>query len=156
MSLDFDPQDALKTAGDARRHLADRLVTPLWFHPVIGLAVAAICLALGMPEGTLDRKGRLYLLMGTIIVNALLVPQLYRRKTGMWVQNAVGPRSRRLIVLGAIPLAALFIGAGANYLVHGPWLVPVIMGVISVVGVTAFGRNYDSVVRDELREGDPQ
>lgn len=128
----------------------------MWYHPVVGLTIAALCIALGAPEGTLQRSTRIYLLMGTIIVNTLIVPQLYRRRTGVWMHNTVGHRSRRLIVLGAIPFTALLAAACANYLLDGPWLVPVLLAVVAVVATTVFGRHYDRVMRDELRSGEPQ
>lgn len=156
MTNDYDPREALAAVGDTRRRLADRLTTPIWYYPLIGLTVAAICIALGMPSGTIERAQRLYILMGTIVVNTVVAPRLYRKKTGVWLHDAVGPRSKRLIILGAIPFAALIIAAAGNYLLHGPWIVPVALAGVALIGATVFGRHYDNVVREELRESGRQ
>ncbi|XVX21561.1 hypothetical protein ACQP1U_06770 [Actinomycetota bacterium] len=154
MNETFNARDALATAADSRRHLADRLVTPIWYHPLVGVTLFMLCCAIGMPEGSLERKTRLYLIVGATLINTLLLPWLYRRRTGVTMQQATGARSRRFFLLGMIPFAAVFVAAGANHLLDGPTWVPLVLGAVAFIGSIVFGRSYDNALRTDLREDD--
>src|SRR5699024_12311806 len=40
----YDPRDALADVAASRGSVADRLVTPWWYHPILGALIAAIVL----------------------------------------------------------------------------------------------------------------
>lgn len=152
MADDFDAQAALDAATDTRTHLADRVQTPWWYHPCYGIFIAVTCLALGLPAGTISHQHRLYLFLLVIIGN-FAVTQVYRHVTGVWIQTAVGPRTRRLMIEFAIGLVLAFAASVANYLWHGPWWTPVVIGAAAIVAATLFGRHYDEALRAEMRAG---
>ena len=44
----MEAQEVLRDVQLTRERTADRLVTPRWYHPTLGLAAAAVCLAVLM------------------------------------------------------------------------------------------------------------
>ena len=153
MNEDFDALDALAAAKDSRRHLADRLVTPLWYYPAMGLTLVVFAYAIGTPEGTLEKSTRMSLLCGTILINTMALPFAYQRQTGVRIQQATGPRSRRLLLTWLISILVFAVGLVVNRYASGPTWVALALGAVGFVGTQVLGRRYDDAVRVDLREG---
>ena len=45
----YDPASALADAAQSRNALADRLITPWWYHPVIGVPLGAMFALMDAP-----------------------------------------------------------------------------------------------------------
>lgn len=150
MNEDFDPRSALDAAEDSRRRLADRLVTPVWYHPLFGLTLLTLAYALGMPEGALEHRTRLYLLCGTALVAGLGLPWLYRHQTGVRIRQATGPRSRRFLLWCLIPFTAWIGALAASNVWSGQTWLPPALGVVALLAAVVCGRRYDNLVRGDL------
>lgn len=145
----YRPEDALSDVGASRSALADRLITPIWYHPLIALAVAGLILALGlnMPSGwMLAIEVPAILLIGATVV-------AYRKLTGVWVSTAPrGTRAFRVhLALGVVTFAGVLLALLARY-AELPALA-IACTVVVFVGYIVLGRLLDATLRAELRGG---
>ena len=152
-SLDYPPLDALADAAASRRAVADRLITPWWYHPALGAITALIVAvnALELPD---------LVVIGATILGAAGMGGLvgaYRRTTGLWVDlGNAGPRSRRWWVLYAVILASTIgaaLVASVTPLSYPAWFA-VALTVITFIATVVLGRRIDAVLREEIRSGD--
>ncbi|GAB48873.1 hypothetical protein [Mobilicoccus pelagius] len=146
----YDPAQALADAGTSRQAAADRLVTPPWYHPVLGANLAVLVLAAALPLPTVTL---VLVALGSMLVSAALIHR-YQRLTGVWIGPAqAGPRSRLLWALYALAIAAAMAVA---ILVRAQQL-PVgwawVAAAVSAVGTVVLGRRIDATLRDEIRGG---
>jgi hypothetical protein len=138
---------ALVEMQTARAAMADRLVTPWWYHPALGLLYAGLVLAWGLLD---DGKARLLVAIPFFAGLAGLVV-LYRRLTGVWVNgNEAGPAARWAwamgILYGVVLLIAYFGGrAGLGS--------AVLLGLSTAVlaATVLIGRRFDAAYRAHLR-----
>jgi len=138
--------DALGDVAAARRAVADRLITPWWFHPLLGVALAGNQLAYLAFPPPWPMLGQALMLLG-----AVGVPAWNRRRTG--VQPAYQGGWSRLWLVGLIACGVLtFVASTALHQLSGLWWPSVLIAIGTVVGVIAFGRGYDAALRAELRE----
>jgi hypothetical protein len=146
------PAEARAALADLRAvdaGLAERVVTPAWYHPTLGAIVAAIVCtqAIGSPV-------RLVFLPMALFALPLLVV-VYRRRYGVWVSGPAGPQSRRL---QQVLLAVLLVVFGCALLIG---LTPVdyswvlLPAVIAFVAPIVLGRRYDDAMRRELASPGP-
>lgn len=140
--------EGLSLIAEARAALADRLINPWWYHPLLGLMIAGCVLALGLGGTALKVGGVVLALAGcAVLVTA------YRRVTGVWVSGLeAGPAGRWLGALGGltvlVAVAALAIGA----LTDLRW--PVFcLAVLGFVATIALSRRFDIALRAHLRAG---
>ncbi|GAB3624088.1 hypothetical protein GCM10027418_21720 [Mariniluteicoccus endophyticus] len=147
----YDPVSALADVDGSNAAIAERLVTPWWYHPVLGLALGALCLV----SGRVVESPLLAVMAGAgvALVSALLVG-VYRRRTGLWVGPAqTGPRSRALWLahsgLTIVVLVAAFGSGGHPTLAWLPWAA----AAVALVGTIVLGRAVDAALRDEIRSG---
>lgn len=124
--------------------LAQRLVTPWWYHPALGMVVAVVVGAQVLPGSA----STIAVALAVIAIPALLLA--YSRRYGVSTTSPVGPRSRRLLLamLGVLVLAMV---AGVLVKLSGSspgWtLVPAALaGVATIV----LGRRYDDALRGEV------
>jgi fructose-specific phosphotransferase system IIC component len=144
-----EAQAALAAVQQSRSDMADRLITPWWYHPVLGVLVGGLITVatVGVPFQTL---------LGVIAVYgaglAFLVTA-YRRKARVWASGwDGGPKSRRtLTLLFAVVLVTTVVGAMASMGLEIRWAAP-ITGLVVAVFMTVWGRHFDKVMRAELRE----
>lgn len=130
-------------------------MTPSWYHPVVGLGLAIVALTAALPDHLLSGSWKLVAyLLGLAL--PLLAMWLYRRLTGVWLQGAVGPRTKRLLTWWAIALLVLLGGSLALYLVEAPWLAGLGLAAVMFAATILFGRHYDNVLRAEIREDEAQ
>lgn len=137
-----DARASLDAVAAARRRVADRLVTPWWYHPVLGLLVAQHVLAQGLEDSNWTLPSALLLLGG-----CLLLVLAYRRLTGLTVYGAQGARSRTvLILLGLVAMACVLAASAA-----GSAAVPWGAAAVVLVATVLLGRRYDAALRHDLQ-----
>lgn len=140
------PREALAQVAMANADVADRLVTPWWYHPVLGVL---LCLHLT----TLSTASAL-VLVGTplFVFGCVVLVTVYRRQTGIWVPATTRPRAIRgtslfaaLVVLGTVAaLSVAYTGAS--------WRVGAAVGVVLGVVTVPVGRWIDACMRADIRE----
>ncbi|MDQ1665902.1 MAG: hypothetical protein QOH75_1933 [Actinomycetota bacterium] len=146
---DIDPDEAaaaLHHVDAGRQHVADRLITPAWYHPVLGL------LAGGLIASAEWRSIAVFL--SALLVYAVgcgVLVSSYRRLTGIWVSGLRrGPAGRVSLTL----VGALYVIAGLGAVLEfgldlrGAFVAG---GLVAVVVVIVLGRRFDEALRAELR-----
>jgi hypothetical protein len=137
---------ALATVALTRAQLADRLVTPGWYHPTLGLLAGCL-----IASAELDS---LALFLATLLIYAVgcgVLVSSYRRLTGVWVSGLRRGPARRVSVL---LIGTLYVIAGLSALFGLAIGVPgafVVGGVAAFLAVVVFGRRFDEALRRELR-----
>jgi hypothetical protein len=146
---DLDRARAALAAVEATRaSVADRLVTPWWYHPTLGLLASAYLV--GYTLG--DTVVRMSVLIAFFIGLGALV-SVYRRRTGVWVSgHRAGAATRWAVAMGVsavvVVVTAMVVHAATGLL----WPVWVCAAVLFVV-IVALGRRFDARLRSELRSG---
>lgn len=140
---------ALDALDSDASQLAARLVTPWWYHPILGVMVAGAIGAQALPRVSS---------MTAIVLIIVWIPFLVRAYTSrykVWMSGPAGPRSRRMMVLLVVTLIVLM-ASGALMKIGGlsPWwvLVPAVLGFLATVGL---GRRYDAALRSDLSSPSP-
>jgi len=141
-----DAQAALDALAADRAQLAERLVTPAWYHPALGCLVAALILSAYLGTG-----------LGTVLFVAYCaglaaLVSAYRRLTGLW-SNGWQSRAGRPYAVG---LFLLLVGAvGVAFAARSgslpSWTVIVAM-VLCAASFIVVGPRYDTVVRASMRD----
>jgi hypothetical protein len=147
-----DPQPspaALYAIGNQRGHLADRLVTPWWYHPTLGGALALFVASFATRSLVVVGAGALVYLAALVSL-----PRLYRRATGVWVQDHTPGRAQRWArALGFSAVGCLVVGMTAAAV--GAWPVTLLVAAVAFGTTQVFGRRFDEELREELR-ADPE
>ena len=126
--------------------LAERLVTPWWYHLTLGAMVAAAIGAQALPGASSTVA---------IVLIIIWIPFLMKAYTSRYrisMTQPAGPRSRRMLLLILAVLAALMgsvVLLKLNSLVSWWVLVPAALGFLATVGL---GRRYDAVLRAEISD----
>jgi hypothetical protein len=146
--MESNGAEALSVIAEARAALADRLISPWWYHPIFGLLIAGCVLAVGLGGVAVKIGGVVLSLAGC----AVLV-SVYRRLTGVWVSGfEAGPAGRWLGALGGstvlAAVAALGIGAWTD-LRWPVWCLAMVASAATVV----LCRRFDIALRAHLRAG---
>ena len=148
----YNPRDALADVAAARSSVADRLITPWWYHPALGVILAALVLV-----GALDLHNavRVHVAVACAASIGLLV-SAYQRVTGLWVDiRNLGPVSSRwwfaylamVVVVVGISLVPSFTDRGL------PGWTTALLVVVILVGTIVLGRGMDAAMRAEIRSG---
>jgi CHASE2 domain-containing sensor protein len=133
---------ALDSAGAARHAAAERLRTPSWYYPALGLLVAQHVLAQGLDERNWTLPSSLLLIGGAVVL--VLVR---RRVTGVSVTGPTSTASRHLLALMCLTAAASIVLAA---LVQS-MAIGAIAAVVALVVTVVTGPRYDEALRDERR-----
>lgn len=148
----YDPTAALADVDSARRAVADRLITPWWYHPALGTILAAIVLV-----GALDLHNLIRLpvaLVGGAGIGLLVAA--YQRVTGLWVDmRNLGPVSRRWWLAYAVVVVVVTISSLAPTFTDRAlpvWLALTLVAV-ALVATIVLGRRVDEALRTEIRSG---
>ena len=135
---------ALSGLGADGARLAERVVTPGWYHPTLGAIVALICCtqALPFPASAAFLPVALFALPALVLV--------YRRRYGIWIAGPAGPRSRRLQrTMGLLVVLSFGAALVVKYsALDYAWVV--LPAAVSFVAAVSLGRRYDDALRDEL------
>lgn len=139
-----EARDALSTLAGDRARLAERVVTPGWYHPTLGAVVALIICTQALPSPA----SLLFLPVALFGLPALVL--VYRARYGVWIGQPAGPGSRRIlrnlmVVLVLALVAALAIKLGA---IEYRWVV--VPAAVGFVASVVLGRRYDDAVGREL------
>jgi hypothetical protein len=124
--------------------LSQRVVTPWWYHLILGIIVAMLVGSQALPVAV----SGVLLALGLVAIPVLTIT--YARRYGLSISQPAGPRSRRLLLttLGILVLSMIanltikFIGAI-------PWwgLIP---AAIAFTATLLLGRRYDDALRNEI------
>jgi putative Mn2+ efflux pump MntP len=146
--MENDAAAQLAAIADARSAVADRLITPWWYHPALGLALAAYVIGLSYGN-TLTRIGVVLLFLGFCAILA----HVYRRMTGVWVSGlSAGRASRWATALGT--LLAVIVGAGMLIGTFTDARRPVwALAALGFIATVVLGRRFDAALRAQLRAG---
>jgi hypothetical protein len=142
-----DAQAALHLVTASRAEVADRLITPWWYHPALGLLVAGVVAA--------PAARSLVVLYGAPLLCALgcaVLATVYSRMTGVWINGFnAGRASRWAVALGVVNAGAIVLG-GAVTMAFDWWPVPLVLAVLVVPVTVVLGRQFDAAIRAELRK----
>lgn len=140
---------ALDSLDTDSSQLAARLVTPWWYHPILGAMVAGAIGAQSLPGVSST------IVIALIIIWIPFLIKAYTSRYKVWMSGPAGPRSRRMMVLLVVTLIVLM-ASGALMKIGGlsPWwvLVPAVLGFLATVGL---GRRYDAALRSDLSSPSP-
>jgi len=149
---EYDPRDALADVAATRSSVADRLLTPWWYHPALGVILAALVLV-----GALDLPNPVRIPVAVACAAAIgLLVFAYQRVTGLWVDlRNLGPISLRwwfaylvmVIVIVGISLVPSFTDHGL------PGWTTALLIVSILLGTIVLGRRMDAAMRTEIRSG---
>jgi hypothetical protein len=145
--MESDPARALDEVARSRARLADRLVTPWWYHPALGL-MAGVLVATPAARSTAVTAAVLALYG----VGVSLLVQAYRARTGVWVNGLRGGRaSRWAVALGVVIAVAFLTGITLDKALD--WrAAPLAAGVVTGLATVLLGRQFDESLRRELRQ----
>lgn len=148
-SAEYDPATALTDVQQARTQSAVRLVTPWWYHPVLGAAIPILLLGIALAS---DQQFLLAMLLAVGLVVADV--WAYTKLTGIWIgPGQAGPRSRRIWFGFAVLLVVLLLVAVSARVFELPWL-GLAAALIGLTCVVLVGRRLDGALRAEIRRGD--
>lgn len=140
------PTADLAAIAEARSAAADRLVTPWWYHPALGLLLGGYLVVLSFGDTVIQLAGLVVFLAG-----ALGLVRLYTQLTGVWISGyEAGAASRWAYAMGgwvAGCVATSMLVARLTELTWPTWT----LAAFVVVGVIALGRCFDVAVRAQLR-----
>lgn len=143
----METNDPLQDVVAARAAAADRLVTPWWYHPALGLMLAVYVVGLSLGGVVLDLVLLLLFLGGV-----LLLVRAYRRMTGVWVDGmSAGPARRWALAMGAVIFVVAVAATVVPRLSDTVWPTYVLAALLVPVTVV-LGRRFDEAVRRGLRE----
>lgn len=136
----------LASLGDDGARLAEQVITPRWYHPVLGLIVAVLVGSQALPGAY-----PLFVALPALIAIPLLT-LTYSSRYGVTLTHTTGPGTKRLMFL-IVGVMVLCIISAAIIKIAGVdlwWaLIPVIIAFASTV---VLGRRYDNVLRRELSD----
>ncbi len=135
---------ALEALATDRGVLADRMVTPAWYHPTLAALVFVLVAGYGFQ--------RLFLI-ALVFYSAGLVALVtaYRRITGVWSSNVSRIGARRYVVGLAIVLIVCLGLSNAARSGAVPWWWALVAGVVSGLGALWVGPRFDVALRQSLR-----
>ena len=136
----LEAQAALASVQEQRRRVADRLVTPWWYHPILGILLGGLVAAQASGSFVLRCFAAAAVAAGAV---ALLT--IYKRLTGLWASGVRGAAGRATATLLAVALA----GYGVALAFGGT--VALSAGAFVAVAAVPLGRRVDAALRRDLR-----
>jgi len=138
---------ALSSIEGARSVVAERLVTPGWYHPILGLLTAGLLVVLAL--GSLP-----VLLIGLVVYGAGIgvLVGAYKAKTGVWISGySAGKTSGWAFLLSVVSLVCMLTALGFGRFGARAWPVWAAAGAIFLATIV-IGRRFDAAVRAQLRD----
>ena len=138
-------RQSLAAIEKARWKAADRLVTPWWYHPVLGLLTSAYLVAI-----ILGNQITRFIALAIFLLGVAALVGAYRKLTGVWISGFSAGKASQW----AYSLVGLLIlcGVGA-FLLHDAGLdwPTWVAAALAFTGVIVLGRKFDVALRDQLR-----
>lgn len=139
-----DARRSLDSIGASRQDVADRLTTPPWYYPVLGVLVAQMVLAYGLVGDLLAVLSALLVVLGS----GWLV-RTYAGRTGLRITSPAGRRSALAMAAFAVGLAApVLVVALVDDVSTGAVLA---LAAVVLVSTVVLGPVYDAAYRADLR-----
>ncbi|KUL27854.1 hypothetical protein [Actinoplanes awajinensis] len=144
--MENNAAEQLAAIADTRTAVAGRLVTPWWYHPALGLALAGYVLGLGLGGTPVSAVFAML-----FILVCLGLAHLYKRRTGVWVSGfEAGRASRWAYAMGALVgviVAATWATTAYTNLNWPVWA----LAATGFAGTVLLGRQFDAALRAQLR-----
>lgn len=138
---------ALEQLGADGASLAQRIVTPWWYHVALGLIAATMVVAQMLP---LAWSG---IVVGGAVAATALLMFAYVRIYGISVSEPVGPRSKGVLIVAiavlVVPMLAALVLRIMEVSTWWGWL----LAAFAFVGTIVVGRLYDDALRAEIAAG---
>lgn len=124
--------------------LAERIVTPRWYHPTLGAIVGAFVISMVLPV----TFAAILVALGVVALAVLV--GVYSRRYGVSVSQPAGTGTRRILAV----IVGVFILAFASGLVirvveAAPWWA-VLPAAVAAASTILLGLRYDDELRREL------
>ncbi|WP_066042353.1 hypothetical protein [Herbiconiux solani] len=143
---DAAARDALSALDADRQVLADRIRTPAWYYPLLGLATALI---VGSPGPGAPAQ---FVMVAFGSLGIAFLSLAYQRITGLTVTRTAGPRSLAIaIVLGIVVVLLLGVSFALAATGHAPWVAA--SAAAACAAMWGGGVLYDRAYDRELRRG---
>jgi len=141
-----DARSALNSVAAQRALVADRLITPWWYHPILG-GLLGICLA-----SCATHSIPLILTAEAVyFVGLAFLVRAYRRLTGVWVIGyRKGHAGRVMGALIASFVGLILVAVVLDYGFGFRWAFAG-AGIVVVPVVVALGHRFDDALRADLR-----
>ena len=137
-----EARTALAAINAGRTAAADRLVSPLWYHPVLGI------LAAGYLAAVASRSIIVMLVAAPIFfAGVFALVTVYKKITGLWISGFGAGRASWWAAALSATLVVLFGLAYAQ--VWSVW----IAATAAFIAVNVFGLLFDRTLRTSLRAG---
>jgi hypothetical protein len=138
--------EQLAIVAGAWAAIAERLATPWWYHPILGLLTAVHLVAISLGS-TLVRVVAIVL----FAVALGILADAYRRLSGVWISGlTAGSASRWAKALGVLSVAAMTTSSSIAYWTELTWPVWCLAAVV-LVSTVVLGRRFDTALRTQLR-----
>lgn len=137
-------REALSVLDADGARLAQRVITPWWYHSILGVIVALMIFGVAYP-GALG-----FGLVAIGVIGIALLVRVYTLRTGVWISRAAGPSTRQLQrVLMVINIVLMGTALALRVTEPAPWwaLLPALSGLFAT---WVMGRHYDRELRREL------
>ncbi|MFC5822511.1 hypothetical protein [Nonomuraea insulae] len=146
--MESNAVEGLAVIAEARAALADRLITPWWYHPIYGLLMAGCILAFGLGGAAVKIGGVALLAAGCVVLT-----RAYRRLIGVWVSGLeAGPAGRWLGAMGAVVVLGVVASVGFGALTDLRW--PVwCLAMVGFAATIVLRRRFDTALQAHLRAG---
>lgn len=133
---------ALAAIDAGRTAAAERLVSPLWYHPILGILVAGYLAAVASRSVIVT-----FVALPIFFAGVFALVSVYKKITGLWISGFnAGRASWWAAAMGAV-LAILFGLACAQ--VWSVWAA----ATTAFIAVNVFGLLFDRTLRASLRAG---
>jgi hypothetical protein len=144
--MESNAAEPLVIINEARAALADRLITPWWYHPILGLLLVGYVAGIGLGNTAVRSLAAML-----FVVGCLTLARAYRRLTGVWVSGfAAGRASRWAIALGVLVGVTAVAAWSIGYWTQLAW--PVwCLAAVAFIGAVVLGRQFDVALRAQLR-----
>ncbi|MEO2134986.1 hypothetical protein E5344_10065 [Microbacterium laevaniformans] len=137
-------REVLAQLQDDGSRLASRVVTPWWFHPALGVIVAAFAGSQALP----GIASIWIVAIGIAVLPVLTIT--YGRRYGVSTTQPAGPRSRRLLLtMLTVLILAMVSSLAIKVLALSAWW-GIIPAAFAFSATVVLGRRYDDALRDEL------
>lgn len=133
---------AFAAVDAGRAAAAERLITPLWYHPILGLLASGYLLA------TSSRSTIITLIaIPVFILGVFALVSAYKKVTGVWISGFSAGRASWWAAAMGVALVTCF-----GLVFTGIWP-PLGAAVAAFISVNVFGLLFDRTLRASLRDG---